>query len=1285
MRDVCTGHIDSVRHFVAGVTLLLCSLFPRAVDAQQSDASPWLGTRFLIALPDTVTNRNAGTRITLVPQVDLFLFSFSTANVTVAGPAGSRSVTVTPGASATVSLYDLFPPGVTPFVDVPGVPVRKSVSVVSDRPIFLYCRFVTPFGSELFTPLPVDRWGTAYRLASLRNDFPFNVGITPGNEEGLDVGHAPPQALVIAAENDTRVTVTTGTGLNGPGDFALQAGEALLVEAERPLNNQDTAARDLTGSLISADKPVAVLSGNTRTAGGRGAYGITAPTTYNSVRNTLLEWLHPVDRPGTTFIYAPMMTEFPETEEIVRVVATEPGVTTLTTSLGGPAIAIAEGEFADLRTSVLRLNDVPTPFVLRTDKPAQAFAVSGSRGELIVDPAGVDYGGMSAWGPSMTLLTPVDEWITAGRFRFFAAPAGVSQHLVVVAEKDATVTLDGEVLELEGVPNEAYRWGRFKVETPGDHLLFSTGGYASGIVYGINRGYEAYRPLRAEKEDDPVPLHIAEYEEILSVSWSTPLPGVRVETDPDPDSLVIVRRDECDSTVLDVQRVVGSRDILTFGPMTAVLEPGSINLDVEIEPLAPLGPVTGYRIRLRPIDPTRDASGSVAIRAVGTERRVDFTYATTMVTFPAEIDFGTGLTVGTEYRRTIDLTNRKPFTGTVRGVALATGGNGFSIDAAGRFPSMLGSGESVPIDVVFNGATAGATWRDTLLIHTDCGTYAVPLEAVTAGEPPPVPLPTITGYDWGLRPPASTNDTLSFAGNAGTRGYRIREIDIADDAGGVFSLVAPFHNRDSVQPATRRGVGIRFVPDRTGPFRGSIRLVTFDGDTVTADLLGRGVDTANGGPPRLEIDDLDLDTICFGDVIDTFLVVRNPGNGPIRVVAATTLRRTNGDVVWPVPPGLPRDVPPGDSIRLPFRLTADALGSFEILIGVDSAAGLEGVVVRITGIAVECDPPALTVNDHDFGEVWVTLAKEGSVTIRNVGRGDVEITSAAILNDAESSFAYIDPAPPFIVRQGDSVVVRASFAPSSTGRKNGSILFGSRIGDLVANLTGVGKVLRIPAYIRRDYHAPPGEEIEIAIELEMPADSVYPARLDLDVSFADDLLDPLGIRDTAGAETPSIGTGTMSIGLNRTTDRPLTEGPLVRLRFLTRLSLLQETELPFTLECDLPYVEFDERPGLFTKDPMCGLEYRLFEFTRFGIDLVGPVPNPASDRTEFELEIPFDGQTTVLLYDLLGAERLRVLDQFLLAGRYTITIPLATLPPQTYVVRIRSGSFSFTRRLEVVR
>ena len=588
------------------------------------------------------------------------------------------------------------------------------------------------------------------------------------------------------------------------------------------------------------------------------------------------------------------------------------------------------------------------------------------------------------------------------------------------------------------------------------------------------------------------------------------------------------------------------------------------------------------------------------------------------------------------------------------------------------------------MDVMFNGATTGKTFRDTPLVFTDCGTYRVPIEASTSGEPLPNPVPTITGYDWAVRGINLINDTLSFSGNIGTGGDRIPEVKIAGSSRGPFALVSLFHNQDSVRPAGERQIGIRFSPISPGVYRDSISLITYDNDTVWAKILGRAIDSSTESS-QLNADNLQLGSFCLGDQLDTFIILRNEGTASTTIEGLLVIRSTKASLSFIPRINLPSTISAGGTLQVPIRVEVSGLGAFEVLIGVDSGSGKEGIVVRVRGMAIECESPALVVSDHDFGTTWITTRKQGSVIVQNVGRGDVRVLNARIRNDPEHSFLYLDPATPFLVPEGDSGIVNVVFSPQTVGRKDEIILFETEIGDLQANLTGVGKKAVIPAFIRRDYTGKPGQEVVIEVELETPADSVYPEQITYAVRFAESLLDPLGLVSADGVDRPELGIGLISGDLYRLPDSLLSKGTLLSLRFLTRLSLLESTELPFELEADRPWIEFDERPGLFVKGDICALEERIFEFTRFGLSIGFPEPNPASDETRFSFEIPFDGQTEIVIYDLLGFERLRVIDEFLSAGTYDLSIPVRLLPPETYILRFRSRQFTAIRRLDIVR
>lgn len=126
-----------------------------------------------------------------------------------------------------------------------------------------------------YLALPVNAWGKDYVVASYRDN---------GAGEGAMLGERGPSQLdqaggvfmIIAAYNGTEVTITptaqTGgghTGVNqGPGangspqsyTVALNRGQCWLVKSKSA--QTDTGTSDISGSIVKADKPVAIIAGH---------------------------------------------------------------------------------------------------------------------------------------------------------------------------------------------------------------------------------------------------------------------------------------------------------------------------------------------------------------------------------------------------------------------------------------------------------------------------------------------------------------------------------------------------------------------------------------------------------------------------------------------------------------------------------------------------------------------------------------------------------------------------------------------------------------------------------------------------------------------------------------------------------------------------------------------------------------------------------------------------------------------------------------------------------------
>ena len=137
------------------------------------------------------------------------------------------------------------------------------------------------------------------------------------------------------------------------------------------------------------------------------------------------------------------------------------------------------------------------------------------------------------------------------------------------------------------------------------------------------------------------------------------------------------------------------------------------------------------------------------------------------------------------------------------------------------------------------------------------------------------------------------------------------------------------------------------------------------------------------------------------------------------------------------------------------------------------------------------------------------------------------------------------------------------------------------------------------------------------------------------------------------------------------------------MRFLTRFNELAGSELPFRIETGLPYLDIVESPGLFSRDPFCGLQERLFIFQKHNFRLEQNIPNPLRDGGRIDFEIPFENPTTLIVHDALGRELLRLVDRVLAPGAYTAYIQPNELPAGLYYYRLRSGDFSAMRKMVV--
>jgi len=78
-------------------------------------------------------------------------------------------------------------------------------------------------------------------------------------------------------------------------------------------------------------------------------------------------------------------------------------------------------------------------------------------------------------------------------------------------------------------------------------------------------------------------------------------------------------------------------------------------------------------------------------------------------------------------------------------------------------------------------------------------------------------------------------------------------------------------------------------------------------------------------------------------------------------------------------------------------------------------------------------------------------------------------------------------------------------------------------------------------------------------------------------------------------------------------------------------------------------------------------------------------PNPFNPTTNIKFSIPKDGQTTLRFYDILGNEVATYLDEFVKAGVYNAEFNASDFSSGTYFYTLKSGNFTETKKMILIK
>jgi hypothetical protein len=227
--------------------------------------------------------------------------------------------------------------------------------------------------------------------------------------------------------------------------------------------------------------------------------------------------------------------------------------------------------------------------------------------------------------------------------------------------------------------------------------------------------------------------------------------------------------------------------------------------------------------------------------------------------------------------------------------------------------------------------------------------------------------------------------------------------------------------------------------------------------------------------------------------------------------------------------------------------------------------------------------------------------------------------------------------------------------------------------------------------IGNGYHAGSGGVADIPVMLDdqllvMPGDTLeINLRYDPDFVILDDI-----------ARDGLLGGWSMTTVRNKRGDivlrliappgaTDLNTGTILRLSMRPFLGSKFASELAVTATSSNPCVSIETVGGKIRLDSICGLNFRLMDFAASKYSLSQNDPNPFNPTTRIRFSVAFDGPTRLAVFNAVGEVMAVLVDEELAAGEYEAVWDAGTASSGLYYYTLRSGSWSATRRMVVVK
>jgi hypothetical protein len=374
--------------------------------------------------------------------------------------------------------------------------------VTTDNEVTVYAHSQAYKSSDAFLVLPSDVLSNEYYIISYQSDGKWFTN--------LSTSSTPSQFAILATLDNTQVTISPAKATmykgTAPYTITLNKGESYLVQAKIERDNLNA---DLTGSIISSDKPIAVFSGHQRAI---------LPQSYltgseGTTRDILIEQMTPVRTWGANAFLVPYVQPPDITRsgsDLFRILA----------AFNNTEIMLNDKVVATLNQGEYYEQDLNQPYKMVASNPVLVAQFKKTSQAQDAPKAISD--------PFMMLLPPKEQYLksyrvinvqsleaeTAGNVptgRYFKV---YTSHYITVTAPNTCIgnlKVDGTVVSASSyypIPSSTYYYAHISV-SEGTHTVEANDkfgifiyGYGDANSYGYTGGMEM-KPL------DLMPPHIA--------------------------------------------------------------------------------------------------------------------------------------------------------------------------------------------------------------------------------------------------------------------------------------------------------------------------------------------------------------------------------------------------------------------------------------------------------------------------------------------------------------------------------------------------------------------------------------------------------------------------------------------------------------------------------------------------------------------------------------------------------------------------------------------------------